>query len=207
MFRLMNEPKVDFNEPHFLDRLKQGDEATFHQLVRHHQQIVVNTCYRFLLNREDAEDVAQDVFCEVFQSIRSFKGQCRLSTWIYRIAINRSLDYLRKVKRQKRGGNMRRVEWEDSRDELDFVTDGKQPDTIFDEQERLMVMRRAMQELPRKQQIAFVLRHVDGFSQKEIAAVLDMSEGAVESLISRAKAGLRKRLEKIYRRTEGKENR
>ncbi len=199
----MRHTEIEFDDPTFLNRLRQKDPTAFRELVEHHQFKVVNTCYRFLLNREDAEEVAQDVFCEVYLSVELFKADCKLSTWIYRIAVNRSLDALRKRKRLKRGGAMRRVDWEDSRDELDFVTDGRQPDTIFDEQERLRIMRRALGELPRKQQIAFVLKHVDGFSQKEIAAVLKISEGAVESLISRAKGNLRKRLGKIFTKTEG----
>jgi len=203
----MKPEQLDFDDPTFVERLKSGDGDAFRRLVLHHQHLVVNTCYRFLLNREDAEDVAQDVFCEVYQSVGSFREKSSLSTWIYRIAVNRSLDALRKRKRLKRGGSMRRVEWKDSRDELDFITDGEQPDTVLDERERLRVMRLALGELPEKQQVAFVLKHVEGFSQKEIAAVLKVSEGAVESLMSRAKAGLRKRLEKYFGRSEGKPNR
>ncbi|MCX6223394.1 MAG: sigma-70 family RNA polymerase sigma factor [Bacteroidia bacterium] len=86
----------------FMRRLKAGDNAAFNELVMIYRNRVINTCYRFLLSRNDAEDVSQDVFIEVFQSIRSFRGNSKLSTWIYRIAVTKSLDELKKRKRKKR---------------------------------------------------------------------------------------------------------
>ncbi len=76
-------------------------EESFRSLVAEHQEMVINTCYRFVFNREDAEDLAQDVFIEVYRSLEQFREEARLSTWIYRIAVTKSLDHLRRLKRKK----------------------------------------------------------------------------------------------------------
>ena len=89
-------------EAELLQKLKAGDKAAFSELVRLYSNRVINTCYRFLLDKEDAEDVSQEVFIEVFQSIGSFRGDAKLSTWIYRIAVTRSLDEIKKRNRKKR---------------------------------------------------------------------------------------------------------
>ena len=85
-----------------------GDEL-FRALVTEHQEMVINTCYRFVLNREDAEDLAQDVFVEVHRSLDQFREESKLSTWIYRIAVTKSLDHLRRMKRKKRFSSLKRI--------------------------------------------------------------------------------------------------
>ena len=82
-----------------IENLKKGDINSFRILVNEHQRKVLNTCYRFLNNKEDAEDLTQEVFLEVYKSISSFRGESKISTWIYRIAVTKSLDFIRKKKR------------------------------------------------------------------------------------------------------------
>ena len=86
----------------FILKLKAGDKAAFNLLVSSYSKKVLNTCYRFLLNKELAEDISQEVFIEVFQSIHSFRADAKLSTWIYRIAVTKSLDEIKKNNRKKR---------------------------------------------------------------------------------------------------------
>ena len=83
-----------------IDRLKSNDRNAFTELIALYKNSVMTTCYRFLLDKEDAEDISQDVFVEVFQSIHSFRGDAALSTWIYRITVTKCLD---EIKRRKRG--------------------------------------------------------------------------------------------------------
>ncbi|MEI8112406.1 MAG: sigma-70 family RNA polymerase sigma factor, partial [Bacteroidia bacterium] len=83
-------------------QLRAGNQAAYNELVLLYSNKVMNTCYRFLLNKVDAEDVSQEVFIEVFQSIQSFRGDSKLSTWIYQIAVSKSLDEIKKRKRKKR---------------------------------------------------------------------------------------------------------
>ena len=89
-------------EAEFLIRLKSGNDVAFAELVSGYKKIVLNICYRFLLNREDAEDVSQEVFLEVHHSIKNFREDSKLSTWIYRIAVSKSLDELKRQARKKR---------------------------------------------------------------------------------------------------------
>jgi RNA polymerase sigma-70 factor (ECF subfamily) len=89
------------SETEIIKRLQQGDEQAFRQLVENYQKQVVNTCYGLVHSTEDAEDIAQDVFIEVFRSIQNFRADAKLSTWIYRISVNRSLNFIRDNKRRK----------------------------------------------------------------------------------------------------------
>jgi RNA polymerase sigma factor, sigma-70 family len=85
-----------------IEKLKSGDSETFRLDVEKYQKLVLNCAYKFLRNRESAEDITQEVFIEVFESIRSFKAQSQLSTWIYRIAVTKSLNHIKSLKRKKR---------------------------------------------------------------------------------------------------------
>ena len=84
-----------------IEQLKQGNEKAFRILVENYQKLVVNTCYGMVHNREDAEDIAQDVFVEVYRNVDSFRADAKLSTWLYRIAVNRSLNHIRDNKKHK----------------------------------------------------------------------------------------------------------
>ena len=83
-------------EVDLISKLKNYDKSAFDVLINLYSKKVINTCYRFLLDKQDAEDLAQDVFVEVFQSIQSFRGDAKLSTWIYRIAVTKCLDEIKK---------------------------------------------------------------------------------------------------------------
>ena len=90
-----------------INRLKQGDEPAFRILVEDYRKQVVNTCFGLLHNYDDAEDVAQDVFIEAFRSIHKFRGDSKIETWLYRIAINRSLNHIRNNKKEPGSGSNR----------------------------------------------------------------------------------------------------
>ena len=83
-------------ESDFLQNLKNGNKSAFDHLLFLYCDRVINICYRFLLNQDDAEDVSQEVFIEIYQSFKSFRGDAKLSTWIYRIAVTKSLEEIKK---------------------------------------------------------------------------------------------------------------
>ena len=89
------------DEKQLVDNLIRGDENSFRYMVNQHRQTVVNVCFRIMLNTEDAEDIAQEVFVEVFFSIKKFRGSSKLSTWIHRIAVSKCLDEIKKRSRKK----------------------------------------------------------------------------------------------------------
>lgn len=174
-------------------------ERFFSDLVAEHQDMVVNTCYRFVFNREDAEDLAQEVFVEVYRSLDKFREESRLSTWIYRIAVSKSLDHLRRLKRKKRFSSLKRIIGIDDPAETIAAPESDNPADVMVGNERVAVLQNALDALPDNQKTAFLLSKYDGYSNQEIADILQTTIPAVESLIHRAKKNLQSRLERHYR--------
>jgi RNA polymerase sigma-70 factor (ECF subfamily) len=185
------------NETDLLRQLKNGDRNAFNELVNQYSVRVINTCYRFLLNREDSEDVAQEVFIEVYQSVRLFRGDSKLSTWIYRIAVTKSLDEIKKRKRKKRIheiGHLLHID-----DVAYRIGGGTMPDKHLAENEKMNEILEALDKLPDNQRIAFTLSKIDGYSNNEIAEIMKTTLIAVESLVSRAKKRIGRELELILK--------
>jgi len=175
-------------------------EELFRSLVDEHQEMVINTCYRFVFNRQDAEDIAQDVFVEVFRSLDRFREESKLSTWIYRIAVTKSLDHLRRLKRKKRFTSLKRIIGaEDPTLNLPTPTRDN-PEEAMLEGERTTVLQDALSSLPENQKTAFLLSKQDGHSNQEIADIMGTSVSAVESLVHRAKKNLQDKLQAFYAR-------
>ncbi|OGU43108.1 MAG: hypothetical protein A2000_06445 [Ignavibacteria bacterium GWB2_36_8] len=188
-----------------IKNLKNGNDESFRIIVDKYQRLILNSCYRFVYNRETAEDLTQEVFIEVYRSINMFRNDSKLSTWIYRIAISKSLDYLKSRKRKKRFANSKSLfENEDIigstslKDEIQ-APDEQSPEKLLDNDDRIKVLSLALDCLPENQRIAFTLSKYDEFSYKEIADVLGITISSVESLIHRAKVNLRKKLYNFYR--------
>ncbi len=184
-------------EAELLQKLKAGDKAAFSELVRLYSNRVINTCYRFLLDKEDAEDVSQEVFIEVFQSIGSFRGDAKLSTWIYRIAVTRSLDEIKKRNRKKRLSSIGSFLHLD--DVANLITGGSMPDKKMNEKEKMNAVMQALNTLPDNQRVAFTLSKIEGYTNTEIAGIMNTTTVAVESLIYRAKKKVSNKLEEILK--------
>jgi RNA polymerase sigma-70 factor (ECF subfamily) len=187
-------------EQHPQDRYPDKQEDVFGRIVHDYQEKIINTCYRFVHQQQDAEDVAQEVFIEVYRSLDAFQGKAALSTWIYRIAVTKSLDYLRKKGRKKRFGHLRRfLGFEDDRGEQTF--EPQDPSTSVDrleQQERAAILQQAVAALPENQRVAITLNKYEALSYAEVARVMDTTVSSVESLIHRAKKNLHKRLARYY---------
>jgi RNA polymerase sigma factor (sigma-70 family) len=183
---------------HILVReLKSGDEEAFRQVVEYYQDKVFNTCISFVKNADDADDLTQETFIEVYHSIGKFRADSRLSTWIYRIAVNKSLDFLRKTKRKKRSGLF--VWFSGADQEPAFqVPDFNHPGILAEKKEEARILFAAIDKLPVNQKIAFTLHKTEDLSYEEIAEVLKKSVSSVESLMHRAKNNLRKILSDYY---------
>ena len=181
-----------------LQQIIGGHPDAFKQLVEHYQYKVVNTCYGFVHNKEDAEDIAQEVFLEVYRAIANFRAEAQLSTWLYRIAVTKSLDFLRKQKRQKRLGYIRNILGLDNQVEQVPAPQSANPQAILENQERARILQQAVDSLAENQKIAITLHKYEGFSYQEIADIMGTSISAVESLIHRAKSSLQKKLYHYY---------
>ena len=180
-----------------LRKLKAGDKSVFNELVKLYANRVINTCYRFLLDKEDAEDISQEVFIEVFQSIRTFRGDAKFSTWIYRIAVTKSLDEIKKRNRKKRFTSLGKILHLD--DVANWISGGAMPDKSMQEKENMNEVMQALNTLPVNQRVAFTLSKIDGYSNAEIAEIMKTTTIAVESLVHRAKKKLSTELELILK--------
>lgn len=188
--------KVDhLTEHELIQGLKNADEAAFKYLVDNYQDRVYNTVISILQNAEDAEDVTQEVFIKVFRSIHHFKGESKLSTWLYRIATTGALDMLRSRKSKKRSGLMQRL-FGDGNEPVFEVPDFEHPGIALDRKENAAKLFKAIAQLPENQKVAFTLHKLEDLSYQEVSEVMSTSVPAVESLMHRAKQNLKKILEK-----------
>ncbi len=182
------------SEDILVERLKQGDQTAFKYIVDTYQNMVYNTCLSIVKSEEDAEDLTQEVFVQVYQSVHSFKGESKFSTWLYRIATTKSLDHERKKKRKKRFGFVKSIFGEDAQVEIN-PPDFNHPGVVLDKKERAAILFKAVDKLPDNQRVAFILSKVEGRSYQEISEIMGTTISAIESLLHRAKNNLRKILE------------
>lgn len=177
-----------------IEGLRKGDEAAFRYLVDTYQDRVYNTAMGIVQSAEDAEDVAQEVFIQVFRSIGAFKAESKLSTWIYRITTTRSLDLLRSRKSKKRFGFIQRLMGENN-EPVQEIPDFNHPGIQLDRKENAARLFKVIGKLPENQKIAFTLHKLEDLSYQEVSDVMGTTVAAVESLMHRAKQNLRKLLE------------
>lgn len=175
------------------DILQHNSQKAFEELVNRYQPMVVKTCLGFVNSLADAEDLAQEVFIEVFESLQGFRSEAKISTWIYRIAVNKSLNQVRK---QKRDRIFRSIEnFFTTKNEVNeplqiLNRDGENADSNIERSENKRMLKQAINALPENQRIAFILSKYQELSYKEIAEVMGVSLSSVESLLFRAKANL-----------------
>ncbi len=181
------------SEQEIVAQLRHGDEEAFKKLVTLFQQKVFNTALNFLQNQHDAEDIAQEVFIQVYHSIRQFKENASLSTWIYRITISKCLDHLRNKKRKKRFAFISSL-FSESNSLLHDAPDFEHPGVQLDRKEEAALLFRLIDTLPGSQKTALLLNKIEALSYNEIAAIMNISESAVDSLLQRAKQNLRKKI-------------
>ncbi|MFT4094284.1 MAG: RNA polymerase sigma factor [Niabella sp.] len=179
------------SEQLLVEELKLGSEAAFKTIVDAYQDMIYNTCLSIVKSEEDAEDLAQEVFVQVYQSIHTFKGESKLSTWLYRIATTKSLDHERKKKRKKRFGFVKSIFGEDAQVEVN-PPDFNHPGVVLDSKENAATLFRALDKIPENQKIAFILTKVEGLSYQEVSEIMQTTVSSVESLLHRAKNNLRK---------------
>ncbi|MGF7217966.1 RNA polymerase sigma-70 factor (ECF subfamily) [Spirosoma lacussanchae] len=182
-----------------LDAVAQGSETAFRQLYEITKSRVFNTALGYVRSREDAEEITQDVFIEVFRSAGRFKGDARVTTWLYRITVSRSLDYLKHKKRQKRFAFLTSLFDPSSGNLLHDAPDFVHPGIELDRQENAAILFRAIDTLADKQKTAYILTRIEGLSNGEAAEVMAVSVGAVESLLQRATENLKKQLAGWYK--------
>jgi RNA polymerase sigma-70 factor, ECF subfamily len=191
-FRTAETAATAVGEGSLVELCRKGDAEAFSRLVGLHEGMVYNLALRLLGNPEDAKDLSQDVFLQVYRTLSRFEGRSSLKTWIYRIVVNQSRNRQRWWRRRRRD---RACGLEDltAADELK-VTQGKDEKTAFDEisrGERAQRMQRALGALSFDHRAILLLREVEELSCEEIATALSVPEGTVKSRLSRAREALR----------------
>lgn len=173
-----------------IDRIRGGDKEACTLLVQRYQQKVFQTCMGFLHDEDEAQDLTQDVLIKVCHSLDLFKGNAAFSTWLYRITVNMALNRVRRLKLRsvfrplEVGGQMRSI----------AGAGGSDQNILRREQKQLL--QKALGKLSGPQRKAFVLSQYRDLSNKEVADIMELSVGAVESLLYRARVRLQDYLKK-----------
>jgi len=152
--------------------------------------MVFNVCLNYLQSTQDAEEVTQDVFVKIHGKLDSFKAESELKTWVYRIAVNQSLDFIKAKQRKKRFGFHLFIHTDVNEDSAAFSS-FDHPGVLLENKEATERIFRAINQLPERQKTALLLKSMEELSQNEIAEVMELSTKAVESLLSRARANLK----------------
>lgn len=175
----MDESAVN-SDSELLALIVAGDQPAFEQLVLRHQGKVFSLVYRFTRNRQDAEELAQEVFLKIWKYARAFKGRSAFSTWLYRLAVNTCLNYRQKKKIGTEPLPLRG----------DFAAETNPAGAEIITRERENLLNKALNALPVRQKMALILANFEGKSYEEIAAIMEVSLSAVETLLFRARRNL-----------------
>ena len=178
------------NENSLLTKARQGDVQSFEELTSSYYTKVFNICNRMLNNSEDASEQAQETFIKAFRYIKDFKGNCSIPTWLYRIATNVCLDYLRKIKNKKVVSLEQNIT-ENTKIMDSLVSDNPGPEKVTEIKAQREAIRDALSKMNEKNRLIIVLRDFNGLSYDEISEILKAPVGTVKSRISRARSELR----------------
>lgn len=177
-------------ERELVSRARTGDTAAFEQLMLDSQDRVYTLCLRMTGNREDALDLAQETFFNAWRGLSSFQGNSSFSTWVYRLASNACIDFLRKRKRRQQGESPHSLDDEEA--PLPEPADPRgSPEEELERRELRRAVERGLQALPDHHRQVLIMRELSGMSYQEIGAVLDLDLGTVKSRIARARLALK----------------
>ena len=177
------------SELEIIQSIAHGDEKALTELYHLYAEKIYNTALSYTKSVEDAEEITQDVFVKIHKNATSFHGTSSLNTWVYRIVVNTSLNYLKKKKRFTLFKNPI---------SKNHPTDFEHPGVILENKENAIALYQAMECLPANQKTAFILSFIEELPRQEVADIMEISLKAVESLLQRAKSNMRSELEKIY---------
>lgn len=178
-------------------RIAKGEEDAFEILVNRHQTSVLNLIYRFIGDRTQAKDLAQEVFIRVWQSAKGYEPKAKFTTWIYKITTNLCLNEIKSARR-RRWFPFHRSDEDNERSVEETFSDGSPTaEDLLLERERSRQISEALHSLPENQRMALILKRYDDLPYQEIAQIIGCSVSAVESLLVRAKRTLREKLKNL----------
>ena len=169
---------------------KQGDLAAYGQLVERYQNRVYNLALKLIGSSEDAKDTVQEIFIKAYRALPGFQGEAGFSTWLYRVASNKCLDFLRKKNRERKHN----YSFEEGDFSQEAVNSQYGPEEAFLLKEKQERLKKAVTELPETYRLVLVLHHYQGFSYREVAGITGLPEKTVATRLHRAKKLLREKL-------------
>ncbi len=176
-----------------INKFKEGDKASFGDIVLKYQDRIYNLCRNMLGSAHDAEDAAQDTFIKAYQNLNNFRPEASFYTWLYRIAVNTCLDY----RKRPFWGSLFRSFAEDEESFREPVSEEPSPEKLYETKQLGLVLSKSLAKLSPKLRVVIILKEIEGLSYEEIAEVLDVSIGTVKSRISRAREELKKLMKKF----------
>ncbi|MGD9899650.1 MAG: RNA polymerase sigma factor [Calditrichaceae bacterium] len=183
------------NDSELIQLIVKKDRSALRHFVEQYQSLVINTAFHIIGNKNDAEDVAQEVFLQIYNSAATFEKKSKLSTWIYRITVNRSLNFLRD---NRKFSLLRSLDEFIEGDVKGFPDQHaplpETPDRILESKETGQIIKNLLKSLPENQRVAWVLHQYNDLPYQEIVKIMDLSLSSVESLIFRARKNLQKKL-------------
>lgn len=166
----------------------------FNELYNQFKNTVFNLALQYVQNTEDAEEITQEVFLSVYEKMNSFRHDSKISTWIYRITVNMSIDYIKARKREKRFALITSIFHKETNEPKYEISDFNHPGILLEQKEAYLRIFKLINTLPENQKTVLILLKIEGLSQKEVAEIMKISNKAVESLFQRAKNRLKKKL-------------
>lgn len=180
-------------EQQLLERIRNGDHSGFELLVKEHTSKVVGLAWKLVGNHTEAEDIAQEAFLRLFRALPEFRGESRISTWLYRTTTRLAIDHLRRERLKRKLFFFRQDN--DAPDPVDLASDWRgNPGEELISQEAMRSLRNSLGKLSARQQVIFTLRHYEGLALKEIAEHLGIETGTVKAHLHRAVTQLREDL-------------
>ena len=183
-----------------LNALREGDRAEFARLVEQYSPMIYRLGLKMLNNPQDAEDILQETFIKAYKHIDKFDGRSSVSTWLYRIATNEALMSLRKKRPDTVSFDVPSIYESEPQEPLQIIDWCCMPEEEYLTAESRLRLDQAAERLPESLRIVFILRDIEGLSTRETAEVLNISETAVKTRLSRARLRLREDLSVYYGR-------
>ncbi len=169
---------------------QKGQLEAFEELIKKYEKKVYSLCYRYSGNYDDANDLAQEAFLKVYNSIDKFKGKSAFSTWLYRVTANVCLDEMRKQKKSPLSLD-KPQETEEGEMYFSLPDQKYNPEVIAEKNDLRQLVHKGIGELPKEQRIIIILREMEELSYEEISEVLEISIGTVKSRLNRARKNLK----------------
>jgi RNA polymerase sigma-70 factor (ECF subfamily) len=188
--------KEFISDKNIVDGLVRSKEIVIQHVLDTYSARIYGVAFDYVKSKEVAEEITQDVFMTMIQKANSFNFKSSLSTWIYRMTVNKSLDFQKYQKRNKRSGRM--VSLNDSNEDINIVNNSPDPETKLINMNKEQIILRAIDQLSENQKTAIILVRMEGIKQKEVAEIMNINVKALESLLQRGQKRLKEVLSDIY---------